>query len=112
MEFNAKATLPPIREKLHSPDSLDGRVFVNRSAIDGTDSETTTYTELSTINTHQAVGGRRGVLPPIHGHGLGGLGLEERDLKLLSKVGRLPPLYPPGHSQENIHELEEQSTNL
>ena len=52
MELDLNTILSPIREKTHSPDSLDGTIFVNKSAIDATDSENDnpiTYIELATI---------------------------------------------------------------
>ena len=116
MEFDLKAVLPPIREKTRlprSPDSIDGTFFANKSALTYSDGETTTYTELSSVPTRSldlsglpaAAGSNRELLPPIKGapgsHG-----------GLVGRTGRLPPLHPPGHSQENLHELDEVSTAL
>ena len=120
MEFNLKDILPPIREKVRSLDSLDGSFFVNKSAIASEESEKTVYTELSTIKTDSlnkfppsftiGVDSRRELLPPIQSTPLGPGPVEGQ---VLTKIGRLPPLHPPGHSQENLHETaEEESTTL
>ena len=111
-EFNLKTALPPIKEKARSPDSLDGTFFVNKSALAYSGGEKQqTYTELSSLPT-RALNletlppiGSRDILPPIRG-GAGDQG------QLVGRTGRLPPLHPPGHSQENLHELDEQSTTL
>ena len=105
-EFDLKTALPPIKEKARSPDSLDGTFFVNESALTYSDGEKQqTYTELSSLPTRSLnleslpPIGNRDILPPIRG-------------QLVGRTGRLPPLHPPGHSQENLHELDEQSTTL
>lgn len=117
MEFDLKTILPPIREKTGSPDSLDGTIFVNKSAIASTDSENDkqiTYTELSIIKDSSAevfntTAAGRHQLPPIQ-HSRQVVNLSGGQLP--GMAGRLPPLSPPGHSQEDIHKSKELSTVL
>lgn len=117
MELDLNTILSPIREKTHSPDSLDGTIFVNKSAIDATESENDnpiTYTELATIRDSSvevfnttAVG--RHQLPPIqHSNRAVNPGGGQPP----SMAGRLPPLFPPGHSQEELDKSEHLTTVL
>ena len=123
MELDLKTMLTPIREKTHSPDSLDGTIFVNEDAIAAEESENDkpiTYTELATTrdssveahNTTTAAAGLGGrhQLPPIQHNSrtvnLGGGG------QLPGMASRLPPLSPPRCSQEDIDKSEELTTVL
>ena len=119
MELDLKTIMSSIREKTRSLDSLDGTIFVNKSAIAAAESEkdkTITYTELATIKDssveglHAAAAGRgRHQLPPIQqSSGAVNLGGE----RLPSMAGRLPPLFPPGHSQEDLDKSKQLTTGL
>ena len=109
MELELKTILSPIREKTRSLDSLDGTVFVNRSAIAAAESESDkpiTYTELATIKDSSAevlntAASGRHQLPPIQLSGRAVDLLGGGQLPIASMAGRLPPLFPPGHSQED-----------
>lgn len=103
MEFDLKGMLPPIQErKTRSPDSLEGSFFVNRSALEHEENGSSTnpsYTELKAKSFQE--------LPPLKGvsspHSL--------ESGSLTRAGLLPPLFPPGHSQENLNEDKNEQTS-
>ena len=102
MEFDLKAILPPIKErKTRSPDSLEGTFFVNKSALEQEDNDSTSpsYTELKDRPLKELLP-LKGVTSPLN--------LESGSL---TRAGMLPPLFPPGHSQENLNEDKNEQTS-
>lgn len=103
MELDLKAmlALPPIKErKTGSPDSLEGSFFINKSALEHEDNDTPSYTELK-YHTPRSLPPLKGVASPMESTGS------------LVRSGILPPLYPPGHSQESLNDnTNEQTTAL
>ena len=87
MEFDLRAILPPITEKSCSPECPEGTVIiVNKSASTQAEGIKASYTELSTfkepLEGDSAIVRETSLLPPSLG-------------------SVLPPLFPPGHSQED-----------
>ena len=101
MEFDLKAILPPIMErKTGSPDSLEGSFFVNKSALEYEDNDSQSYTELK----DQPLRG----LPPLNN--LKGVASPVESGPMV-RAGLLPPLFPPGHSQENLNDDKKEQTS-
>ena len=107
MEFDLKAILPPIKErKTVSPDSLEGSFFVNQAAIAHCDAnndlQPSAYTELKDQPLRD--------LPPLQGVSGEATGLPSGSAPLV-RSGLLPPLFPPGHSQENLNDDKNEQTS-
>ena len=100
MEFDLKAILPPIKErKTESPDLLEGSFFVNKSALEHRDSDSPSYTELRDQPLRRATPSLNDyVASPVSN-------------KSGSLPRRLPPLFLPGHSQENLSDNKNEQTS-
>ena len=102
MEFDLKAILPSIMErKTESPDSLEGSFFINKSALEYRDSDSPSYTELRDQPLRRATPSLNDyVASPV-----------SNKTGSLPRAGRLPPLFPPGHSQENLSDNKNEQTS-
>ena len=102
MEFDLKAILPPIKErKTESPDSLaiEGSFFVNKAALEHRDSDSLSYTELRDQPLRRAT-------PPLNDYVASPVSNKSGSLPR-----RLPPLFLPGHSQENLSDNKNEQTS-
>lgn len=92
MEFDLKVILPPIKErKTGSPDSLEGSFFVNKSALEHEDNDSPSYTELKDQQLRSLTPPNlKSVASPV-------------ESGPMVRAGLLPPLFPPGHSQESLN---------
>jgi hypothetical protein len=104
MEFDLKAILPAIKErKTESPDSLEGSFFANKLALERQDCDSPSYTELKDQPF------RRGTpLTSLKDYVASPVSNKSGSLP---RAGLLPPLFPPGHSQENLSINKDEQTS-